>query len=129
MDFPTLLRRSARAHRHSVAVWCDGSEQTYVQLFERACRLANGLAARGVQPGDRVAVLGPNGLETVEQVAGIALGGFVRSALYAHQTAEVNAYLLELVDARALIVHASLVAGLEDKVADVIVYGDGPSSD
>jgi acyl-CoA synthetase (AMP-forming)/AMP-acid ligase II len=129
MDFPTLLRRSARAHRHSVAVWCDGSEQTYVQLFERACRLANGLAARGVQPGDRVAVLGPNGLETVEQVAGIALGGFVRSALYAHQTAEVNSYLLELVDARALIVHASLVAGLEDKVADVIVYGDGPSSD
>jgi acyl-CoA synthetase (AMP-forming)/AMP-acid ligase II len=129
MEFPTLLRRSARAYSHSVAVWCDGSEQTYGQMFERACRLANGLAARGVQPGDRVAVLGPNGPETVEQVAGIALGGFVRSALYAHQTAEVNSYLLELVDARALIVHASLVDGLEDKASDVIVYGDGPSSD
>lgn len=129
MDFPTLLRRSARAYRHTVAVWCDGSEQTYGQMFERACRLANGLAARGVQPGDRVAVLGPNGAETVEQVAGIALGGFVRSALYAHQTAEVNSYLLELVDARALIVHASLADGLEDKVSDVIVYGGGPSSD
>ena len=127
MDFPTLLRRSARAYRYTVAVWCDGREQTYGQLFERACRLANGLAARGVQAGDRVAVLGPNGPETVEQVAGIALGGFVRSALYAHQTAEVNSYLLELVDARALIVHASLAEGLEAE--HVIVYGDSTDSE
>jgi acyl-CoA synthetase (AMP-forming)/AMP-acid ligase II len=127
MDFPTLLRRSSRAYRNRVAVWCDGREQTYGQMFERACRLANALAARGVAPGDRVAVLGPNGLETVEQVAGIALGRFVRSALYAHQTAEVNSYLLELVDARALLVHESLAEGLGAE--HVIVYGDGPSSE
>jgi acyl-coenzyme A synthetase/AMP-(fatty) acid ligase len=95
-----------------VAGWCDGAEQSYLQLFDRACRLANALAARGLRPGDRVAVLGPNGLRTVEQVAGIALGSFVRSALYAHQAADVNSYLLELVDARALIVHESLTEGL-----------------
>jgi acyl-CoA synthetase (AMP-forming)/AMP-acid ligase II len=127
MDFATLLCRSARSYRDKVAVWCEGREQTYGELFERACRLANALAGLGVKPGERVAVLGPNGPETVEQVAGIALGGFVRSALYAHQTAEVNSYLLELVEARALIVHASLAEGLD---ADhVIVYGDGPGSD
>ncbi len=127
MDFATLLSRSARSYRDKVAVWCEGREQTYGELFERACRLANALAGLGVKRGERVAVLGPNGPETVEQVAGIALGGFVRSALYAHQTAEVNSYLLELVEARALIVHVSLAEGLE---ADhVIVYGDGPGSD
>jgi acyl-CoA synthetase (AMP-forming)/AMP-acid ligase II len=127
MDFATLLRRSARSFKDNVAVWCDGRTQTYAELFERACRLANGLASLGLQPGDRVAVLGPNGAETVEQVAGIALGGFVRSALYAHQTAEVNSYLLGLVEARALIVHHSLVEGLEAE--HVIVYGDGPGGD
>ena len=113
MDFGTLLRRSARSYRDNVAVWCEGREQTYGELFERACRLANALSSLGVRPGDRVAVLGPNGPETVEQVAGVALGGFVRSALYAHQTVEVNSYLLELVDARALIVHESLAEGLD----------------
>jgi acyl-CoA synthetase (AMP-forming)/AMP-acid ligase II len=127
MDFPTLLRRSARAYGDRVAVWCDGAEQSYSQLFDRACRLANALTALGLEPGDRVAVLGPNGLRTVEQVAGIALGGFVRSALYAHQTADVNSYLLELVDARGLIVHESLADGLDAE--HVIVYGDGPGSD
>lgn len=122
MDFATLLRRSARYHGPNVAVWCEGRTQTYGELFERACRLANGLAALGLHSGDRVAVLGPNGPETVEQVAGIALGGFVRAALYAHQTAEINAWLLELVGARALIVHESLAEGLHDKAERVIVY-------
>ncbi len=126
MDFGTLLRRSARSYARNVAVWCAGHEQTYGRLFERACRLANALAGLGLMQGDRVAVLGPNGPETVEQVAGIALGGFVRSALYAHQTAEVNSYLLDLVDARALIVHESLAEGLDAE--HVIVYGGGPGS-
>jgi acyl-CoA synthetase (AMP-forming)/AMP-acid ligase II len=72
-----------------------------------------------------VAVLGPNGPQTVEQVAGLALGGFVRTALYAHQTAEVNGYLIDMVGARALIVHESLADGLERAAEHVIVYGDG----
>jgi acyl-CoA synthetase (AMP-forming)/AMP-acid ligase II len=129
MDFGTLLRRSARSYADNAAVWCEGGEQTYGELFERACRLANALAELGVRPGDRVAVLGPNAAETVEQVAGIALGGFVRSALYAHQTADVNTYLLELVDARALIVHESLADELRNEVEHVITYGGGPGSD
>jgi acyl-CoA synthetase (AMP-forming)/AMP-acid ligase II len=129
MDFATILRTSARSYAGNVAVWCDGREQTYAELFTRACRLANALQDLGLAKGDRVALLGPNGSETVEQVAGIALGGYVRTGLYAHQTGEVNAYLLDLVEARALIVderqldalapHLPGVATLEH----VIVYG------
>jgi acyl-CoA synthetase (AMP-forming)/AMP-acid ligase II len=123
MDFATILRSSAARHTDRPAVICDEREQTYGALFERACRLANALHDAGLQPGDRVAVLGPNGPETVEHVAGIALGGFVRTALYGHQTPDVNGYLLDMVGARALIVHSSLAAGLEDAVEHVIVYG------
>jgi len=47
----------------------------------------------------------------VEQVAGIALGGFVRCALYAHQTPAVNAALLGDVGARVLIADASMLQG------------------
>lgn len=132
MDFGDILRRAAADHAGSVAVWHDGREQRYEELFERACRLANALAGLGLEPGDRVGLLGPNGGETVEQVAGIALGGYVRAGLYAHQTGEVNAYLLELVGARVLLVHAPLLAELEPhldalpRLEHVVVYGGAP---
>jgi len=72
----------------------------------------------------------PNGGETVEQIAGLAIAGFVRAGLYAHQAGEVNAYLLGLVGARALIVEARQLDQLQPHLAGietlehVIVYGD-----
>jgi len=129
MDFATILRSSSRSYATNTAVWHRGREQTYAQLYERACRLANALAALGLAKGDRVALLGANGFETVEQIAGVALGGYVRAALYAHQTGEVNGYLLDLVSARALIVHHAQLEALEPHLAaltnleHVIVYG------
>jgi acyl-CoA synthetase (AMP-forming)/AMP-acid ligase II len=129
VDFGTILRTSARAYAGNVAVWCDGRERTYAEMFERACRLANALTALGCEKGDRVALVGPNGAETVEQVAGIALGTFVRVGLYAHQTGEVNAYLLDHVGARVLIADHRQLPALEPYLAavpsleHVIVYG------
>lgn len=131
MDFATVVRTSAHRYANNAAAWHDGGIQTYAQLYERACRLANALAGLGLEPQDRVALLGANGPYTVEQIAGVALGGFIRAALYAHQTGEVNAYLLDHVGARALIVHASHVDELEpylESVEHVIVYG-GEDSD
>jgi acyl-CoA synthetase (AMP-forming)/AMP-acid ligase II len=134
MDFGTILRTSARRHAGGVAVWHEGDEQTYAGLFDRACRLANALAGLGLAKGDRVGMLGPNGAETVEQIAGIALGGYVRAGLYAHQTGAVNAYLLELVGARALIVEARQLEALTPHLDDlqalehVIVYGSRDSA-
>jgi acyl-CoA synthetase (AMP-forming)/AMP-acid ligase II len=132
MDFATILRTSARSYAGNVAVWCDGREQTYAELFGRACRLANALMALGVSAGDRVALVGPNGAETVEQVAGIALGGFVRVGLYAHQTGEVNAYLLELTGARVLLADHRQLEVLAPHLdalpalRHVVVYGAEP---
>ena len=80
--------------------------QTYEQLYERSCRLANALRALGVEQGERVATLGDNGPETVELMVGTALGGYVRTALYTHNSGESNLYLLDLVEAAALIVEA-----------------------
>jgi acyl-CoA synthetase (AMP-forming)/AMP-acid ligase II len=132
MDFATILRTSARNYGRNVAVWCEGSEQTYAGLYGQACRLAQALRGLGLERGDRVALLGPNGPLTVEQVAGIALGGFVRTGLYAHQTGEVNAYLLDLTGARALILDARQLDALSGHLPGVatlehvIVYGGEP---
>ena len=112
MGFEAVLRRSAAYYASNVAVTYQGRHATYAELFERSCRMANAIADRGLQPGDRVAVLGANAAETVEQIAGIALGGFTRAALYAHNSAETNVYLADLVDARLLIVEESLAEGM-----------------
>ncbi|MBA3742887.1 MAG: acyl--CoA ligase [Sporichthya sp.] len=131
-DFGELLRTSAAHHRDRVAMTCGDTHQTYGELFLRSCRLARTLADLGVEPGDRVALLGPNSRWTVEQATGVALGGFVRAALYAHQTAEVNAYLTELVDAKVLIVAAGAAEALLARRPEmpslhhVVVY-DGPA--
>ena len=52
--------RRARMSPHAIAVRHDGAELTYAELSRRVARLARGLLAAGVDPGDRVAYLGPN---------------------------------------------------------------------
>ena len=50
--------------------------QTYGQLAERAARLASGLRALGLQPGDRVAIIAKNCVEYLETIYGLWHGGF-----------------------------------------------------
>ena len=119
MDVASILRKSCRMYRDSVAVTFEGRSQTYAQLWERACRLANALADLGLSPGDRVAVLADNQLESVEQAAGIALAGLVRCPMYALNPASTHAYMLDNVGASACIVqhtYAADLAGVRDQV-------------
>lgn len=129
MDPASQIRRVARERGGSTAVVVGEQELTYGQLFDRATRLANGLRNLGVQPGDRVAMLGDNSIETLEQVAACALGNHVRVTLYAYHSAEVNRYLLELTGCRAIVVQRRYLARLAPLVADlpdlvVVAYGD-----
>lgn len=106
MNFAHLLRKSARMYSARPAIIMYGGETvTYAELFERACRFANGLEDLGVKRGDRVALLLDNCAEVLEAISGLALGGYVRCPLYTHNTPETNQYLLELTDTRMLILH------------------------
>jgi len=55
-----LLSRSAGEHPDRAAIKLDDSELSYAALEEAAARLAGLLRAKGVQPGDRVALMLPN---------------------------------------------------------------------
>jgi long-chain acyl-CoA synthetase len=50
---------------------------TYARLWERAQRVAGGLAARGVRPGDRVAIRLPNGKDWCLAFLGAQAAGAV----------------------------------------------------
>lgn len=72
-----LLRRSAARHPDRVAVSEGERSRTFAQLDADASRIANGLIARGVAPGDRVALLARNCLDYVQAVFGVARAGAV----------------------------------------------------
>src|SRR5262245_34541445 len=55
-----LLTGSAAAHPGRVAVQLDDIRLTYADLDAASARVAGLLRAKGVQPGDRVAVMLPN---------------------------------------------------------------------
>jgi O-succinylbenzoate-CoA ligase len=61
-----ILARNARKHGDKVALVFEGERRTFAELDERANRLANALAARGVTSGDKVALLMYNRLEVIE---------------------------------------------------------------
>ncbi|MEU3274880.1 AMP-binding protein [Saccharomonospora sp. NPDC006951] len=130
MDPASRLRKSARLYGDNTAVVFEGRGQTYSELLDRAIRLANALREAGVRPGDRVGMLGDNAFESLEQVAGLAVGGYVRCALYGHDTPERHHYLLDLVGARALIVTEKYFGAIVPLLPDlpelrvVFVVGD-----
>jgi acyl-CoA synthetase (AMP-forming)/AMP-acid ligase II len=108
MDITALTRKGAQQFADSIAVSFEGKSLTYAQLFERSCRLANALDALGVRPGERVATMCDNSLEAVELITGVALGGYVRAALYTHNSAESNLYQLDdLIEASVLLIDAA----------------------
>jgi acyl-CoA synthetase (AMP-forming)/AMP-acid ligase II len=129
-----LIRRSCAQHATRVAVKQHGQTLTYERLGERSVRLVNGLRSLGLRPGDRVATLAPNSLTTLEAMTGLALGGYVRTALHGMNAADAHAYMLGNAGARALITTAEHyqrfsatfagVAGLEH-----IIVQDAPDGE
>jgi len=55
-----ILPEAARKHGDRVGLIIDGRRLSFPQLDSLSNRVANGLLASGVQPGDRVSLLGPN---------------------------------------------------------------------
>src|SRR5689334_21472930 len=73
-----MLRRAVDTAPESEAlVELGGDRVTYAQLWDRAARVAGGLRAAGVQPGDRVANRLPNGNDWVYAFWGTLLAGAV----------------------------------------------------
>src|SRR5256885_12716178 len=82
LDYPevpawAILTGAARRFGERPAFAKQDTKLSYAELADRAARLANGLLARGVRPGDRVALLMPNCLEYPPAYFGVLLAGAV----------------------------------------------------
>ena len=87
--------------------------QNYGQLAERAARLANGLRALGLKPGDRVAIIAKNCVEYLETIHGVWHGGFAAVPANAKLHGRELGYILEHSGARVCIA----TSGLDEEVA------------
>jgi long-chain acyl-CoA synthetase len=107
VNIADFLRQSARRHPDSVCI-IDGSRSySWLEVDRAAGDLAAGLAARGLHPGDRIALLLGNTYDFVVAYFGAARAGLVTVPLNpAYMSAEV-AVLLADSGARMLVVQPS----------------------
>jgi HIP---CoA ligase len=100
---PAALVRAARQWPGHEAL-ADGSFRlTYRQYLERSVQLARGLIARGVGPGDRVAVWAPNSAEVALTAMAVAFAGGVLVPLNTRFTAYEAAALIRRAEAVAVL--------------------------
>jgi len=105
---PVMLRRWAERSPERVALrykvgdaWQDLS---YGQFYQRVLMAARGLAKLGVEPGEKVAILSENRAGWVIADLGVLALGGVTVPVYATNTADQVAYVLQHSEARIVFV-------------------------
>jgi crotonobetaine/carnitine-CoA ligase len=132
---PALLEARLESDPDGEYLDVCGTKFTAAQVDDHACRIAQGLASLGVQPGDRVATLLENSPEAMLAWWGAVRGGHVAVPV---NTAYKGQYLRhQLADSGStvLIVQRSLAgraAAVVDELPDlghVVVVDDGDAAD
>lgn len=109
MSIATILAESAQRHAGNAAVVLGDTRLTYAQLWGGARQYAAVLRDRGVQPGDRVALLLPNTPHFPLAYYGVLALGAVAVPVHALLTAQEIAYVLSDSEAQTLICAAPLL--------------------
>lgn len=119
-DVISMWRDAARRRPQAEALICGPQRLTWMQLEDRVMRVAAALRSRGVERGDRVALLLGNGVEFVISSYAIMAIGAVVVPLSTRDQASGIGYILRNCEACVLIHEASLseiVRGVEDTPA------------
>jgi len=111
-NFASLLWQAGERFADRVAMLERGQETTYASVLERGAGVARALAASGVQPGDRVAVLLRRGPESAASLFGtLAVGAIVVPVNKLYQPRQIE-YVVQHSGSRALISSADLLGAL-----------------
>lgn len=126
-----ILPEAARKHGDRVALIINGQRWSFRELDALSNRVANGLVASGVEPGDRVGLFGPNCWEWLVSYYGIAKAGAVVNPLSSMLTADEVQYAVTDTGASAVIASpdkVQLLQGLKAGGAtfELVVWDDAP---
>ena len=112
-----MLRWQARHRPDAIAISCGDQHRTYAALDDRSERIAAGLLARGLVPGDRVAVLMANCVEYLEIYQAAARSGLTLVPVNPALTGPEIEYILADSGAVLLIADAGLVSSADSGAA------------
>ncbi|MFC4943612.1 class I adenylate-forming enzyme family protein [Pseudonocardia sp. GCM10023141] len=103
MQIGDLIRRAGRQYGAAPALVDGDRVLSFAEFDEQTDRLGTALLASGLEPGDRVAVVLPNGIDGVVVYYALAKAGLVRVPLNTRETAHEHAYKIDDSQARALV--------------------------
>lgn len=106
-----LFARAGARFPSNIAVTSRGRQRTFAEVIDQGWRLANVLRDRGLRPGDLVAALLEDRVESLEVYVGLALGGYTAVHVNDRLTASEVDYVLTDSGASAL-VHTDGVSGV-----------------
>jgi long-chain acyl-CoA synthetase len=135
LNLGTILQASSSENPDDVAIVLDERKISYGELDRAARGVATSLRERGVEPGDKVAILVPNVPEFTIAYFGILYAGATVVPINVLAAAPEVAYFLEDSAAKLLFVHPLFEApgreGAEQQGVPVVVAGsvDGSPSE
>ena len=119
----SLLADAARRFGPRPALVTASRRLTYAELDDAARRMASGLAAHGVGPGDRVTLYGPNSWQWVVAYHGVLKAGAVVNPVNTMLTPAEVAFVVGDCGSRMLISTADKVAAIRDAGVDLAHVG------
>ena len=99
-----LKRRATETPDRDYLKFADNPWVSYGEVNARANRIANGLIARGVEPGESVSVMLPNCEEFLPVWYGILKAGAVMSSINIAYKGDFLTHTINLVEARKLVI-------------------------
>ncbi|EHP41279.1 AMP-dependent synthetase and ligase [Cupriavidus basilensis OR16] len=127
-----LVERMTAAHADSVAITEDGESLSFAELLTRSRAWTSWLTNAGIRPGDRVAVMLPNGLAFPITLLGSLGAGAVQVSVNPMYTAQELGHQLRDSGARVLVVAYAVLsvarAALDGSAIErlVVVGGEVP---
>ncbi len=126
-SMPAVLKENSKLYKERTAISYKKRDTylslTYGQFYERVLMLARGLRKAGVEPGDRVAIFSENRLGWAISDFGIQCAQAVTVPIYATNTGEQAAYVINHSSAKIVFVstkgqYEKLLA-VKDQIPDV----------
>ena len=114
-----FVERAADIYPRRAAVVHGPLRWTYAELRARCRRLASALRARGIAPGDTVAVMAPNTPAMLEAHHGVPMAGAVLNALNTRLDAATIAFILEHGEAKALLTDTEFAPVVREALAQL----------
>lgn len=128
-----ILPHAARKYADRTALIIENRRFSFNELDALSNRVANGLIASGVNPGDRVTLVGPSCWEWLVSYYGIAKTGAILNPINVMLTSEEVRYAVADSGARAVIASSDKGAVLVDmagvgNLSEVVLWGETPTA-